>query len=188
MISAKSPKVIAIGASTGGVDAIEEVFSRLPATIPPVLLVIHMPPGFTKLLAARCNGKYRLSIKEAQTGDRLICGQVLIAPAGQHMTIANDTIRCYVGEKVQFVIPSVDVLFESVASVYGKNAMGVILTGMGADGARGLLAMRQAGAYTIGQDKATSTIYGMPKIAYEMGAVEFQLPLNKISDKIISLL
>jgi len=191
MLSSGFNKVIAIGASTGGVEALETILSLLPARIPPVVLVIHMPVGFTKLFAARLDGLLRMSVKEAQSGDVLTQGQILIAPAGKHMKVVNRngrlTVDCFVGPKVQFVIPAADVLFESVAEHVKKNAIGVILTGMGADGARGLLAMREQGAKTIGQDKATSIIYGMPKVAMDMGAVEHQLPLSKIADKIMSL-
>jgi len=185
-------KVIAIGASTGGVEAIETLISRLPASVPPVVLVLHMPIGFTKLLATRLNGLYSVAVKEARTGDLLKYGQVLLAEAGKHMITLNKdgalTVECYAGPKVQHVIPSADVLFESVAKVSQKNAIGVILTGMGADGARGLLAMRKAGASTIGQNRETCAIYGMSKVAKEMGAVQYELPLNEISDKILSLI
>ena len=192
MLLALRKRVIAIGASTGGVEAIEALISRFPASIPPVVLVIHMPIGFTKLLAERLDGLYNVAVKEAKTGDLLECGQVLIAEAGKHMITLNKdgalVVECYVGSKVQHSMPSVDVLFESVAKVLHKNAIGIILTGMGADGARGLLAMRKAGASTIGQNRDTCVIYGMPKIAKEMGAVEYELPLNEICDKVLSLL
>lgn len=191
MISAGTSKIIAIGASTGGVEALEKVLSRFSANIPPIVLVIHMPLGFTKLFAARFNDKMSFAVKEAQTGDNLQNGLALVAPAGEHMEIFNNagrlSVRCFEGPKVQHVIPSVDVLFNSVANVQKSNAIGAILTGMGADGAQGLLHMRQKGALTIGQDQKTCAIYGMPKVAMEMGAVMHQLPLDKIGDKIISL-
>jgi len=184
-------KVIAIGASTGGVEALEAILTKLPASIPPVVLVLHMPIGFTKLYAARLNGRLPLAVKEAASGDILTNGQILIAPAGQHMTVKAQSgqfkIVNYIGEKIQGVMPAADVLFESLASITGKDAIGIILTGMGADGAKGLLKMRQAGARTIGQDKATSAVYGMPKVAYEMGAVEYQLPLDKIVGRLLML-
>ena len=184
-------KVIAIAASTGGVSALETIIATFPANIPPVLLVQHMPNGFTKMFAARMDSKFTVSVKEAETGDTLIPGRVLIAPAGKHMRLIkhgnNLSIECFEGERVQYVIPSADVLFETVAEYVRDRAIGVVLTGMGADGARGLLAMRNAGAKTIGQDKETSAVYGMPKMAFEMGGVEHVLPLDEISDKILSL-
>ena len=184
-------KLIAIAASTGGVDALENVIQHLPTTIPPVLLVIHMPQGFTKMFATRLNRNYRVSVAEAKTGDFLQQGQVLIAPAGKHMQLLDNngklSVNCFLGEKVHSVIPSADVLFESIANIPRLNAVGVILTGMGADGAMGLKMMRDNGARTIGQDKASSAIYGMPKVAMDIGAVEFQLPLNQIVNKILSL-
>lgn len=192
MISAGTGKIIAIGASTGGVEALEKVLSRFSADIPPIVLVIHMPLGFTKLFAASFNDKMAFSVKEARTGDNLQWGQALVAPAGEHMEIVNNagrlSVRCFDGPKVQHVIPSADVLFNSVANIQKSKAIGVILTGMGADGAQGLLNMKQKGALTIGQDKETCAIYGMPKVAMEMGAVMYQLPIDKIGDKIISLI
>jgi len=190
MLAGGARKVIAIAASTGGVEALEKVLARFPGSAPPIVVVLHMPPGFTKIYATRLNGKLNISVKEAQTGDVLKQGQALIAPAGKHMQIINNSgkvqINCFHGEKVQSVIPSADVLFDSVADMFRQNAIGVILTGMGADGARGLLKMREYGATTIGQDKATSAIYGMPKVAKEMGSVMHELPLDQIADKVLS--
>lgn len=187
-----SQKVIAIGASTGGVAALTELLSSFPATIPPVLIVLHMPENFTRIFAEKLDLSLKMSVKEAQQGDLVVPGQVLIAPGGKHMKLAKKggslITECFVGERVQFVIPSADVLFDSVADLVGRNAIGVILTGIGGDGARGLLKMRQQGAKTIGQDKETSAIYGMPRAAFEMGAVEHVLPLDKIAAKILSLL
>ena len=186
-----SSKLVAVGASTGGIEALEQVFTRLPSSIPPILLVVHLPIGFTRLYAARLSSSYNYAFKEAQTGDEVVSGQVLIAPAGKHMRVKSEfgkfVVECLEGAKVQYVIPSVDVLFESVAKVAGSRAVGVILTGMGADGARGLKKMRECGAATIGQDRETSVVYGMPKVAYEMGAVEHVLPIYQVADKIISL-
>ncbi|MCL2398178.1 MAG: CheB methylesterase domain-containing protein [Defluviitaleaceae bacterium] len=191
MLSVGTRKVIAIGASTGGVEALEQVLTKFPTTVPPIVLVIHMPPGFTKLFAARLNKSLKIAVKEAQQEDYLLPGQVLVAPAGKHMKIVNLNgklaVDCFLGEKVHHVIPSVDVLFESVAKNLQKDAIGVLLTGMGADGARGLLTMRNNGAATIGQDKETSAIYGMPKVAKELGAVDYELPLDQIGNKILSL-
>ena len=186
-----SSKIVAVGASTGGIEALEQVFSRLPGVIPPILLVVHLPKGFTKLYAARLAASYNYIFKEAQTGDEVVGGQVLIAPAGKHMKVKSEfgklVVECFEGEKVQYVIPSADVLFESVAKVLGSKSVGVILTGMGADGARGLKKMRECGAATIGQDRETCIVYGMPKVANEMGAVEHVLPIYSVAEKIISL-
>jgi len=183
-------KIIAIGASTGGVEALEQIFSEFPTDIPPVVVVLHMPIGFTKLFATRLNASMAVTIKEAATGDFLQKGVVLIAPAGQHMRVVNkggrQAVECFNGPKVQSVIPSADILFESIANERIR-AVGVILTGLGADGADGLLKMRQNGLETIGQDKASSAVYGMPKVAYEKGAVQYQLPLNQIAEKILTL-
>jgi len=185
-------KVIAIAASTGGVEAVLSVVSRFPATTPPVVVVVHMPIGFTKIYATRLNGKCEATVKEAATGDVLEKGKVLIAPSGKHMKLVNYggmiKVECFEGDKVNKVIPSADVLFESIADVKKNNAIGVVLTGMGADGAEGLLKMRGKGAKTIGQDRETSAVYGMPKMANEMGALDYVLPLDKIADKILSLI
>jgi len=184
-------KLIAIGASTGGVEALEKLLADFPANVAPTIIVIHMPLGFTSLFAKRLDSKLAPTIKEAETGDFLETGVVLIAPAGKHMKLVSRqgkyAVECFVGPKVQSVIPSADVLFESVADLPGLNSVGVILTGLGADGAAGLLKMRNKGAKTIGQDKASCTIYGMPKVAFENGAVQFQLPLDQIASKILSL-
>jgi len=191
VLSAGTRKIIAIAASTGGVEALEQLISSFPATIPPVVLVLHMPPGFTKMFAARLNGKFAVSVKEAQSGDYLELGQILVAPAGKHMQIVSRmgklAVDCFLGEKINSVMPSADVLFESVADLQRQNAVGVILTGLGGDGAKGLLKMKNQGAPTIGQNKETSAIYGMPKVAKEMGAVQYELPLNRIAEKILSL-
>jgi len=191
VLSAGTRKIIAIAASTGGVEALEQLISRFPMSIPPVVLVLHMPPGFTKMFAARLNGKFDISVKEAQSGDYLAQGQILVAPAGKHMQLVNRlgklAVDCFMGDKINSVIPSADVLFESVANLQRQDAVGVILTGLGSDGAKGLLMMKNHGAPTIGQNKETSAIYGMPKVAKELGAVQYELPLNKIADKILSL-
>jgi len=179
-----SKKIVAIAASTGGVEALETVLSAFPANGPPVVVVLHMPPGFTKLLAQRLNDNYPIRMREAKTGDRLENGLVLIAPGGSHMrVVARDGLiitDIFDGPKVNHVIPSADVLFESVAHMYESRAVGIVLTGMGNDGAAGLLSMRLHGAITIGQNEETSAIYGMPKAAYDMGAVKHQLPLKEI--------
>lgn len=185
-------KLIAIGASTGGTEALFRVLKELPTQLPGIVIVQHIPPVFSKMFAERLNQQTQISAKEAQTGDLIEPGNAYIAPGDQHMKIikVGDRFRleCFQGDRVNGHCPSVDVLFHSVAKLAGSEALGIILTGMGRDGAKGLLAMRQSGARTIGQDEKSSVVYGMPKVAYEIGAVEIQLPLDKISEKIISLL
>ena len=192
MASLGAQKVIALAASTGGVEALTQVISSFPSTIPPVVILLHIPVGFTKIYAARLGKLCKATVKEAASGDTLMPGQVLIAPAGKHTKLVRHQNRlaldCFDGDRVNGVIPSADVLFDSVAEVLRTNAIGAILTGLGADGAAGLLKMRNNGAKTIGQDRATSAVYGMPKVAKEMGAVEYELPLNQIADKILSLI
>jgi len=191
MLSIGARKVVAIGTSTGGVTALERVLGGLPADIPPILVVIHMPPGFTKLMAQRFDEMYKFSVKEAQTGDIIKQGQVLVAPAGLHMKVVSNqgrpTIECFNGPKMHYVIPAADILYESVAELFGNKAVGVIMTGMGSDGAEGLLKMRKAGAATIGQDRKTCTIYGMSKVAKDRGAVQHEIPLSEIANKIMTL-
>ncbi|AFA49255.1 protein-glutamate methylesterase/protein-glutamine glutaminase [Acetobacterium woodii] len=184
--------VIAIGASTGGTDAIHAVISALPRDMPPIIIVQHMPPVFTKLYAERLNNTCELEVKEAEDGDVLKPGRVLIAPGNYQMRLAKRggayIVRCTQEEKVSGHCPSVDVLFDSVADIAGKQSIGVILTGMGRDGANGLLKMKKKGAYTIGQDEKTSIVYGMPMVAFNIGGVERQLPLDRIADEIIRFL
>lgn len=180
--------VIAIGASTGGTEAIYAVMKDYGADLPGIVVVQHMPPGFTEMYAKRLDNQCRVRVKEARTGDRVLPGTVLIAPGGDkhmHLVKVNGMYQVEIkaGPKVNGHCPSVDVLFESVAKVAGPNALGIILTGMGGDGAKGLLAMRQAGARTIGQDESTCVVYGMPKVAYDLGAVEFQEKLPNIAKK-----
>lgn len=185
--------IMAIGASTGGTEAIATVLKEFGTDIPGVVIVQHMPPGFTQMYANRLNEQCRVRVKEARTGDVVVPGQVLIAPGGDsHMQLVkmNGTYQVIhrQGPKVNGHCPSVDVLFESVANVAGSRAVGIILTGMGGDGAKGLLAMRKAGARTIGQDESTSIVYGMPKVAYDMGAVEYQEKLPDIAKRTYSIL
>lgn len=181
--------IIAIGASTGGTEAILEVVKDLPATTPGIIIVQHMPPVFTNMYAQRLDRCCKMSVKEAQNGDRIEPGKIIIAAGEYHLRLAKDARGYYVksepGEKVSGHCPSVDVMFESVAAVAGANAMGIELTGMGADGAKGLLKMRQAGAYTVGQDKDSCVVYGMPMVAFNIGAVQKQLPLSDIGAEII---
>lgn len=185
-------RIVAIGASTGGTEAIFEVVKRFKRDIPGVVIVQHMPPGFTKMYADRLNNQCEVAVKEAATGDRVLPGQVLIAPGDRHMRLVKVggayQVECKGTDRVNGHCPSVEVLFNSVAKVAGKNAVGVILTGMGGDGGKGLLEMRNAGAQTIGQDEASCVVYGMPKVAYDLGAVQYQMTLTAIAGKVYSLL
>ena len=184
-------RLVAIGASTGGVEALIEVLSRFPASCPPTLVVQHMPPSFTRSFADRLNRLCAPVVAEAENGAVVQPGHVYVAPGDAHLEIAGVAgsgrlhCRLHQGERVSGHRPSVDVLFGSFARVMKGRALGVILTGMGRDGAEGLAAMRQSGAETIGQDEASSIVYGMPKAAFEIGAVERQLPLPAIADQII---
>ncbi|HAK88375.1 MAG TPA: chemotaxis response regulator protein-glutamate methylesterase [Nitrospiraceae bacterium] len=182
-------RIIAIGASTGGTQAITEIVTAMPESTPGIVIVQHMPPMFTRSFADRLNTMSRLDIKEAQTGDRILRGTALIAPGDKHMTVKRNGAMYYVdisdGPMVNFVRPSVDVLFRSVAKCAGKNAVGVILTGMGEDGARGLREMKEAGAFTVAQDEASSIVFGMPKRAIEMGAADKVLPLDNIAEAVV---
>lgn len=185
-------RVIAIGASTGGTEAIFEVVKRFKRDIPGVVIVQHMPPGFTKMYADRLNNQCEVAVKEAATGDRVLPGQVLIAPGDRHMRLLKVNgeyqVECKGTDRVNGHCPSVEVLFESVARVAGKNAVGVILTGMGGDGGKGLLSMRKAGASTVGQDEASCVVYGMPKVAFDLGAVQIQKPVTEIAGEVYRLL
>jgi len=185
-------KILAIGASTGGTEALKDVLMGLPRNAPGTIVVQHMPANFTGPFAERLNSLCAMEVREARNGDSITPGLVLIAPGDYHMVVRRSGARYYVeigsGEKVSGHRPSADVLLNSVAKIAGANAIGVILTGMGGDGAKGLLAMRNAGARTIGQDEASCVVYGMPKVAYELGAVENQLPLSKIANAILALL
>ncbi len=178
-------KIILIGASTGGTQAVYEILKKLPRNMPPTLVVQHMPEKFTNMYAERLNNSCVVEVREAKDGDKLYPGLVLIAPGDYHMRLkarGNEFyVQCFKGEKVNGHCPSVDVLFESAANLLGKNAIGVILTGMGYDGAKGLLNMRKNGATTIGQDEQSSVVYGMPKVAFDIGAVEKQVSLENIA-------
>ena len=185
-------RVIAIGASTGGTEAIFDVIKNFGQNIPGVVVVQHMPPVFTAMYAERLNRQCLVTVKEAKDGDYVRRGQVLIAPGDKHMRLVKTggvyRVECKEGEKVSGHCPSVDVLFQSVAEAAGDKAIGVILTGMGADGAKGLLSMRKAGAQTIGQDEESCVVYGMPKVAYDNGAVRYQVSLTQVADKVHALL
>ncbi len=185
-------RVIAIGASTGGTEAIFDVVKEFERDYPPVVIVQHMPAGFTAMYADRLNSSCRMTVKEAHNGDKLERGLILLANGAEHMRVvkrgADYFAECKPGEKVSGHCPSVDVLFDSVADSVGANAIGVILTGMGGDGARGLLKMRQNGAMTIGQDENSCVVYGMPRVAYDCGAVMYRLDLQDIPTKVFSLI
>lgn len=189
----KKDIVVAIGASTGGTEAIANVIREFGTDIPGVVIVQHMPAGFTEMYANRLNKECRVAVKEAKNGDLVLPGQVLIAPGGDtHMRLVkvNGAYQVTVrqGPKVNGHSPSVDVLFQSVAETAKDRAVGIILTGMGGDGSNGLLSMRKAGAKTIGQDESTCVVYGMPKVAYDIGAVEFQEKLPDIAKRTYSVL
>ena len=182
-------RVVAIGSSTGGVEALLTVLSAFPANCPPTVIVQHMPGAFTASFAERLNRRCAANVAEAHDGALLEPGHVWLAPGGDlHLEIVGagrPRCRLVAAEPVNGHRPSVDVLFDSVVRTAGKAALGVILTGMGRDGAQGLLSMRKAGAATIGQNEASSVVYGMPRVAHEIGAVEKQLPLERIGSEVI---
>jgi two-component system chemotaxis response regulator CheB len=181
---AGSDRMVIMGASTGGVEALLRIVSAFPANCPATLITQHMPANFTSSFAERLDRHSEARVSEARDGDELKSGHIYLAPGGAtHLSIAPTarTCRLVAGDLVSGHRPSVDVLFQSAADVLGPRAVGVILTGMGRDGAEGLLALREAGGATIGQDEATSVVFGMPRVAAEMGAVERQLPLNRIA-------
>lgn len=185
-------KLIAIGASTGGTEAVFDIISAFPREMPGIVIVQHMPAVFTNMYAQRLNNSCKMEVKEAQQGDLVLPGRVLIAPGGEyHLRIITKGtsygVELFKEEKVNGHCPSVDVLFNSVADRVGKYALGVILTGMGYDGAKGLLKMKQKGATTIGQDEQSCIVYGMPKVAFDIGAVDKQVPLKNIPQVIHSL-
>jgi two-component system, chemotaxis family, protein-glutamate methylesterase/glutaminase len=185
-------KIVAIGASTGGTRALEEVFMALPATTPGTVVVQHMPENFTRSFAERLNQICDMEVREAKDGDFVVPGAALIAPGNFHMKLQRSGARYFVriadGPPVHYQRPSVDVLFESVAEHAGSNALGVILTGMGADGALGLLKMKERGAHTIAQDEATSIVFGMPREAIKLGAASEIVPLGQVAGRVINSL
>ena len=184
-------KVVAIGSSTGGVEALIAVLQKFPRNCPPTVITQHMPPTFTRSFAERLNRLCAPVVEEVADGARLEIGKIYLAPGGdRHLEVVNPSApSCRLVERdpVNGHRPSVDVLFDSVAQLAGRNAVGVILTGMGRDGASGLLNMRKAGARTIGQNERTCVVYGMPRVAQEIGAVELQLPLGSIGEEILKL-
>lgn len=187
-----SETIIAIGASTGGTEAIYNILKVLPPTVPGIVIVQHIPPVFSKMFAERLNNQTTLNVKEAESGDYVHTGKVLVAPGDKHMRIIKVgkkyRVECFNGDKVNGHCPSVDVLFESVAEQAGSKAIGIILTGMGYDGAKGLLNIRNKGGRTIGQNEASSVVYGMPRVAFEVGAVETQTSLENIPQTLSQLL
>jgi two-component system chemotaxis response regulator CheB len=182
--------IIAIGSSTGGTEAVKDVLEVLPPNTPPILITQHMPERFTKTWADRMNQLCRISVKEAEDGDSVLPGHALVAPGSYHMALvrsgARYSVRITQDPPVNRHRPSVDVLFDSVAQYAGANAVGVILTGMGGDGAKGMLAMKQAGAYTIAQDEASCVVFGMPKEAIKLGGVDKILPLGDIAGAVLT--
>jgi two-component system chemotaxis response regulator CheB len=181
--------LIAIGASTGGVEALREVLAVIPANAPPIVITQHMPSMFTKPFAQRLNGICHITVKEAENGEFVVPGTAYIAYGGEHLVVRRNAGRYQLAfENTDLVSghkPSVDVLFHSVAEAAGNKAIGGILTGMGRDGARGMLAMRQAGAQTIGESEKTCVVYGMPRAAFELGAVEKEYPLQQIASVLL---
>lgn len=177
-------KMVVLGASTGGIEAITQLIRQLPENFPGIAIVQHIPPVYSSMFAKRLNQLSGLQVKEAETGDVIAPGRVLIAPGSMHMRLrrvdGHIQAECSPGDRVNGHCPSIDVLFESAAKVCGSSAVGVILTGMGYDGAKGLLAMRRKGSSTFGQDENSSVIYGMPKAAFELGAVQKQASLSEL--------
>jgi two-component system chemotaxis response regulator CheB len=192
ILEGTTDKIIAIGASTGGTVAITKIIERFPADIPGTVVVQHMPPGFTRMFADKLNISCKAEVKEAESGDRIIRGRVLIAPGDFHMSVVRSggqyIVECFKGDKVNGHIPSVEVLYNSIAEHVGPNAMGVILTGMGRDGAKAMLNMRKHGARTIAQDEKSSIVFGMPREAYECGGAERLINLDDIPDEIVKIL
>lgn len=184
-------KVIAIGASTGGTEAIRQVVTCFPAAMPGVIIVQHMPPGFTAMFAERLNSLCAMEVREARDGDRVRSGLILIGEGGKHLSLNRSggiyKVQCAAGENVCGHCPSVEVLMQSVARVAGANAIGVMLTGMGRDGADGMVAMRRAGARTLAQDEKSSVVFGMPKEAWLRGGAERLVPLPDIGKEVIGL-
>ncbi|RAT30611.1 chemotaxis response regulator protein-glutamate methylesterase [Lonsdalea populi] len=185
-----SEKLIAIGASTGGTEAIRHVLQPLPPTSPAVIITQHMPPGFTKSFAERLNKLCQITVKEAEDGERVLPGHAYIAPGARHMELsrsgANYQVKLHDEAPVNRHRPSVDVLFRSVAKFAGRNAVGVILTGMGNDGAMGILEMHQAGAYTMAQNEASCVVFGMPREAIALGGVDEVVDLHQVSQRMLA--
>ncbi len=190
-LAESTDKVVAIGASTGGTEAIRKVITAFPSSMPGTVIVQHMPSGFTKMFADRLNEQCAMEVKEAEDGDRVMTGRILIAPGDYHMEVKRFGGQYHVKlnqkDKVNGHRPSVEVLFNSVAKYVGANAVGVILTGMGGDGAKGMLEMKNMGAVNFAQDERSCVVFGMPREAWRMGGVDQMLPLDKIADEVIKL-
>jgi two-component system chemotaxis response regulator CheB len=184
-------QVVAIGASTGGTVAVERILKALPHNAPGIIVTQHMPELFTRYFATRLKEASKLDAREAQGGESVVPGVVLVAPGNKHLLLRRSGARYIVevkdGPRVNRHRPSVDVMFRSVASAAGRNAVGVLLTGMGGDGAQGMLTMHEAGARTVAQDEATCVVFGMPKVAIDLGAVDKVLPLDRIAGEILAL-
>lgn len=184
-----SIQIITMGASTGGTEALLAILEKLPGNLPPIVITQHMPPIFTNMYAERLNRICKMEVREAKDQDRLYPGLCLIAPGGLQMQVVKDReglkVSCLEGEKVSGHCPSIDYLFSSVAKECGEHAVGILLTGMGRDGAHGLLLMHEKGAYTLGQDEESSVVYGMPMEAYKLGAVDKQGNLSQIADYLL---
>ena len=191
-LAESTDKVVAIGASTGGTEALAAILERLPANTPGTVIVQHMPPGFTKRFAERLNSLSAMEVKEGASGDRVMTGTALIAPGGRHMQLirSGGTYRVKITDEDRVCghKPSVEVLFRSAAKCAGKNAIGIMLTGMGSDGADGMVAMKKSGARTFAQDQATSVVFGMPKVAYNRGGAERLVPLPEIPNVLRDIL
>jgi two-component system chemotaxis response regulator CheB len=188
---ATTNKIVAIGSSTGGTEALKDVIYKLPSNIPGIVMVQHMPAGFTAAFAQRLNSHAQIEVREARDGDAVQQGLALLAPGDFHMVLRRDGARYLVrlkrGPQVWYQRPAVDVLFKSVAEFAGNNAVGVILTGMGKDGAAGIRMMKDAGSINIAQDEKTSVVYGMPKAAFETGGIDYVEPLPNIADRIVEV-
>lgn len=184
-----SIQIIAMGASTGGTEALLAILEKLPGNLPPIVITQHMPPIFTNMYAERLNRICKMEVREAKDQDSLYPGLCLIAPGGLQMQVVKDReglkVSCLEGEKVSGHCPSIDYLFSSVAKECGEHAVGILLTGMGRDGAHGLLLMHEKGAYTLGQDEESSVVYGMPMEAYKLGAVDKQGNLSQIANYLL---
>jgi two-component system chemotaxis response regulator CheB len=184
-------KVIAMGASTGGTEALREVLTKMPPNSPGIIVVQHMPANFTTAFAERLNSLCQVTVKEAVDNDSVTPGTALIAPGNYHMLLRRSGARYYVevkdGPRVHHQRPSVDILFKATAKYAGPNSIGVIMTGMGADGAEGLLEMKQAGAKTIAQDEKTCVVFGMPKEAIKLGAADKVVPLGQVANEILRM-
>jgi two-component system chemotaxis response regulator CheB len=185
-------RVVGVGASTGGTTALATLLACLPAAHPPLVMVQHMPPGFTASFAQRLDSLSAMNVREARDMDRLVPGTALLAPAGMHLALEKPDselrLRVFQAEPVHHVIPSVDVLFHSLARFAGEKTVGILLTGMGKDGAQGLLNIRRAGGDTLVQDKASSAVWGMPGAAVQIGAAAQVLPLEQMAPQLLQLL